>query len=172
MGLEEHWIIHPEFKDYAVSDCGRVMNVKTDLLKNPSTNQQGILMVNFSHNRMQYVRSVALMVSEMFVRRDPFPSHFDTPIHLDGNKSNCDSRNLTWRPRWFAVRYHQQFDPWQRENRPGFRKFVRLIDTDEIFPTSWDAAIKYGLLDFDIFINTINGKEIFPFNFKFEELDR
>ena len=172
MRSKEWWVELIEYPGYAVSDRGRVMNTNTDLIKHPSKNQQGILMVNFSIRTKQYVRSVALLVAEQFVSRADVPDHFDTPIHLDGNRENCRADNLMWRPRWFAVKYHQQFSKEERKNRYGFQKFIRCVDTGEIFPNSWEAAIKYGLLDFDIFMKTVNGETVFPYDYKFEELDR
>lgn len=169
---KEWWVELIEYPGYAISDLGRVMNTRTDLIKTTSKNQQGISMVNFSINHRQHVRSVALLVAQHFLSRDGVPIHFDTPIHLDGNKQHCSVNNLAWRPRWFAVKYHQQFSKEERQNRYGFQKYLRCVDTGEIFPNSWQAAIQYGMLDFDIFLRTLNGETVFPQNYKFEELDR
>lgn len=163
------WIELQEFPNYAVCEDGSVMNTRTDMLKQPSRNQQGINVVNLSINNTQHIRSLAPLIAAAFIDRSEIPGHFDTPIHLDGDRDNCGVWNLAWRPRWFARKYHQQFTPWERENRFGFQTPVILLDTDEIFPTSWEPAVKYGLLDREIFIATLNRTFVFPHNFRFEE---
>lgn len=169
--ITEQWLELHEFDNYAVSNLGRVRNLTTDLVKKPSRNQQGILMVNLSRNGEQNIRSVSVLVACAFVPTQGLPDHFDTPIHLDGDKANCQAVNLAWRPRWFAVRYHKQFDPWERTHRFGFRQPVELLDTGEVFPTSWEAAIKYGMLDREIFLATMNQTVVFPHHFRFRVID-
>lgn len=169
--MREQWRELRDFPNYAVSDLGRVMNTFTDLVKHPSKNQQGILMVNFSIKNQQHVRSVAVLVASTFLDNIPRPDHFDTPIHLDGNKENCRADNLAWRPRWFAVKYHKQFNPWERTHRYGFRQPVRNVETEEVFPTSWEAATYYGILDFEILLAVQNHTVVFPINQRFEVVD-
>jgi hypothetical protein len=158
-----------DFPNYAISDDGRVMNVTTGQIKNNSANQTNVAMVNFSVNGDQFVRSVAVLVAQTFLDRAEVPDHFDTPIHLDGDRGNCRADNLAWRPRWFAVKYHQQFKPWEREKRHGARYPVELIETGEVFETSWEAAIKYGMLDEHIFVGMTNNTFVFPHGFHFRE---
>lgn len=170
--MREQWIELEDYPGYAISSEGRVMNTVTDLIKSPSQNQQGILMVNMSVHNRQTIRSVAVLVAKFFLDSDEWPPHFDTPIHLDGDKANCSAENLAWRPRWFAVKYHRQFNPIERETRYGFRCPVEIIDTGEVFPTSWEAAVKYGLLDHEIWLATQNRTYVFPTNQRFRELDQ
>jgi hypothetical protein len=55
---------------------------------------------------------------------------------------------LTWRPRWFAVKYKKQFSD-------GFGTFIqrpiRNVDTGEEFPDSFECAKWYGVLEWDLF---------------------
>ena len=169
--MTEHWRELAEFSNYAVSDHGRVMNIQMDLIKHPSQNQAGILIVNMTVRGTQHVRSVATMVAQTFMDHIERPAHFDTPIHLDGDKTNCHIDNLAWRPRWFARKYHQQFGIWERTYRYGFRCPVRIVETEEEFPTSWEAATKYGLLDFEIALAVQNQTYVFPINQRFEVIE-
>jgi hypothetical protein len=169
--MRERWLRIEEFPTYAVSDHGRVMNTVTELCKNPSKNQQGILIVNFSVHNKQHVRAVVGLVAKAFLDDVERPGHFDTPIHMDGNKENCHVENLAWRPRWFAVKYHRQFYPEERARRYGYRQPVEIIETGEVFPTSWEAAVKYGLLDWQIFEATEHRTYVFPVNYHFRVLD-
>lgn len=161
----------PDYPGYAINRDGEVLTLETGLMKRRSLNQQGILMVNFSINAKQHVRAVAPLVAHYFLSREDIPDHFDTPIHLNGDRTDCRVDNLAWRPRWFAVKYHRQFLPEERFKNFGFQSPVELINTGEVFPTSWEAAIKYGLLDKEIFIATINRTYVFPHSFFFREID-
>lgn len=165
------WVEMQEYPNYAISNLGQVMNVTSGQIKKHSRNQLNIAMVNLSILGQQNIRSVAVMVANAFLDRSEVPDYFNTPIHLDGDKMNCSAGNLAWRPRWFAVKYHQQFSPWERANRYGFECPVELIDTGEVFPTSWEAAIKYGMLDREIFIATQNRTYVFPHMFTFREVE-
>lgn len=167
---EELWQELVDYPGYAVSSHGRIINTQTDLIKNPAVNAQGVLMVNFSHKQQQSVRSVALLVARTFLGQPPRPN-FDTPICLDGNRHNCNVENLAWRPRWFAVKYNRQFDPWQRENRYGTKEPIVDMDSGEQFMTSWDAAVKYGLLDVEIFLAITNNSYVFPTMQRFKYLE-
>jgi hypothetical protein len=86
---------------------------------------------------------------------------FNTPIHLNGDKDDNRADNLTLRPLWFAREYHKQFESPPR----GLRIPVEItngVGLGEFFKTSWDAAIKYGLLDREILIATLNQMYVFP----------
>lgn len=169
--MREKWVPLNEFPGYLVSTDGRVMNDWGDRIKQPSRNQQGVCVVNLHQGGRQYLRSLAVLVANTFLYNPDVPRHFDTPIHLNGDRMDCRVDNLALRPRWFAIRYHQQFSEWERENRFGFKCPVMLIETEEVFPTSWEAAIKYGLLDREIFIATANRTYVFPHQFHFEVIE-
>lgn len=145
------------FSDYEIHDTGAVRRSKTHRPVAPSINQQGNLYVGLSRDLKQHKRSLALLVAMTYLDRPP-NSRFDTPIHLDGDKMNCAADNLMWRPRHFAIKYHQQF----HNGRRGFTVPVYEVNTGETFPTSWEAAIKYGLIDRDILTATINRTVCFP----------
>jgi hypothetical protein len=169
--MQETWRPLDEFPNYAVSTFGRVINTSTDLIKRGTCNQAGILVVNLRAENRQHIRSVAVLVVNAFMDDPRRPPHFDTPIHLDGNKRNCRVDNLQWRPRWFARKYHQQFSDYERKFRFGIKRPVRNVETGEEFPTSWEAAIKYGLLDFDIMMSVANRTYVFPLYQRFEVIE-
>jgi len=75
------------------------------------------------------------------------PGPFDTPINLDGDRHNNRVENLAWRPRWFAVKYNQQFrHPYEEPIDDP------IMDdrTHEISPNSLECAKRYGLLEQDL----------------------
>lgn len=165
--MQEIWKDIYGFPGYAVSNLGRVMNTDQERLKIASPNQAGIMSVLLMKDTQQFRRSVARLVAERFLQ-PPRQSHFNALIHLDGNKENNAADNLAWRPRWFAVKYHQQFLPGGKR---GFRKPVVDLKTGETFPTSWEAAVKYGLLDHEIMTSVFNRTYVFPTGQQFRVLD-
>ncbi len=167
----ENWQKIPEFPNYAVSNLGNILSINRDVVLVTGFNQQGIRFARFYDHNRQIVRSVAKLVADAFLEPPERPEVFDTPIHLNGDHADCRAENLAWRPRWFAVKYHRQFSDWEREHRRGFICPVRINETGEMFPTSWEAAIKYGMIDRDIFIQTVNQHPTFPHGFTFSEVD-
>jgi len=153
----DDWAPIEEFPGYAVSPDGRVRNLDSGRLLVLTRNQQGVIQVGLMKDREQYKRGVALLVAKAFLDPPPSPA-FNTPINLDGDRSNCEVENLAWRPRWFAIKYHQQF----HNDLRGFQEPIIEINTKETFNNSWEAAIKYGLLDREILIATLNRTYVWP----------
>jgi|SRR6478735_1131229 len=153
----EQWKPIIGFPGYSISDTGRVRNDDTGRVATLSRNQTGLIYVGLMRGRQQCKRGVAAMVARAFLA-PPLNEAFDTPIHLDGDPSNNRVENLMWRPRWFAFRYQMQFS----NGRRGWTVPIRETHTGEEFPTSWDAAIKYGLIDREIMQATINNTFVWP----------
>lgn len=155
--MTERWLRIYDFPEYAISTLGRVRNENTDRILALTINQQGIMQVGLTRDYKQFKRSVALLVAKHFLP-PPNPTSFDTPIHLDGDRANCEVENLVWRPRWFAIKYHQQFENGER----GFEVPIEDVATGEKFETSWDAATKFGLIDKEILVATLNRTYVWP----------
>lgn len=147
------------FPDYAISDLGEVRNENTGRILRQSSNQSGVYKVGMirPHFRAQRTVAVALLVAQTFLP-EPRNDNFDSVINLDGDRSNNKVDNLMWRPRWFAIKYNQQF----LNDRRGFEVPVVELKSGEKFVNSWEAAIKYGLIDRDIFISALNHTDLFP----------
>lgn len=166
----ESWQAVPDFPQYLVSDQGRVVNTKTEQQVAISKNQQGISMVFLRDaDRQQFTRSVAVLVAHAFVPH-PGNQNFDSIIHLDGDRSNTRAKNLAWRPRWFAVKYHQQFLYYRfhgKLNVNGLEVAIEDIDTEEVFDTSALAAIQHGLMEIDVVLSVFNGTPTWPGGHRF-----
>lgn len=152
--MQCEWLKILEFPNYSVSDTGFVRNEDYGKYHDvrmmvPHVNQRGIVNVSFNRRGQQYKRSVAVLVATAFVTTARSLA-FDTPINLDGDRFNNNASNLLWRPRWYATEYFRQF---QRRFR-GIDKPVQEFKTEEVFDSSWDAAISLGLLDAEI-VNSI-----------------
>lgn len=152
----EEWREIPSFPGYSVSSQGRVMNHKFERPMKLTKNQFGLVQVGLFRDGCQYKRSVPLLVAQSFI--PTMMKHFDTPINLDGNRENNSIFNLEWRPRWFARAYFKQFTQPPR----GYRTPIEHVESGRVFPTSWEAAIYYGLLDIDIMFSIMKRTYAWP----------
>ena len=145
--MQEDWRSIIEFPGYWVSNMGVVQNNngKTCRTMVQHVNQRGIANVSFNRHGVQYKRSVAVLVASAFVTTARSES-FDTPINLDGDRLNNTAWNLLWRPRWYAVEYFKQFHTDQQ----WIDKRVQEFKTEEVFKSSWDAAMVFGLLNMEV----------------------
>jgi hypothetical protein len=83
---------------------------------------------------------------------------FDTPINLNGDRHDNAAWNLVWRPRWFAIRYIQQFQAIPRPlDQP-----LEDVRTGDVFETSWIATITLGLLHRQLVLATLGFEEVWP----------
>lgn len=147
-----------DFPGYRVSTLGRIENENTGRIMRINRNGRGIPIVGLMFGGVQYKRSVPLLVATAFLE-SPVHESFDSVIHLDADRTNCNVANLMWRPHWFVVRYHQQFkDP----ERMRFLTEVYCPETGEYFRDSTHMAMTYGLLDRDIVAAHVNGDLIWP----------
>jgi NUMOD4 motif len=140
--MPEQWKIIPGFPDYSVSDLGRVRADKSGRILRVNQNQYGLVQVGLMHEGVQRHRSVPLLVAKAFLPELPGP--FSTPINLDGDRHNNQVSNLMWRPRWFAVKYNQQFR--HRYEYPIDDMIINL-ETNEISENSFECCKRYGLLE-------------------------
>jgi hypothetical protein len=134
----------------------------------PSLNNRGIPTVGLYDGPKQYRRSVPVLVAEAWITNE-YGDHFDTPIHLNGDRLDCHVDNLVWRPRWFAIEFHKtivedQFPNWS----PDYS--IELVDTHEIFAKPLPCAMKYGLLQMDILIGLLDQRPVFPGGLEFRQI--
>lgn len=161
---DEIWAPVPGFPIYSVSNFGRVLNVDTDIIKLPHLNQHrhaSVLLID--PDGRQCRKSIALLVANEFIPQ-PIRADFNTPIHLDMDPLNNHVANLSWRPRWFAIKYAMQFkDPIQY----GLDAPVECVNTEEGFNNIRECAMRYGLLENEIIHSIHNGTPVFPSWFTF-----
>lgn len=154
--MRQEWHELEEFPDYAVSDQGEIANIKSGMPRKTSVNQFGIVKVSLYKNGRELItRSVAVMVADAFV--DGKTEFFNTPIHLDGDRLNCRADNLMWRPRWFAVQYHRQFDT------PDFHRMdVRIeeLTTGREYENVKDACMDLGVYYNDVYRSYVHEQPI------------
>jgi len=155
--MEEQWATVWEFPDYQVSSHGQVANKHTGRLLRPNITRTGLLKIGLVKDRVQYTRSVALLVADEFL--DGKTDIFNTPVHLSGDQTDNHVENLVWRPRWFAWKYCRQFTLRDSHSDRG-----PIIDvgTEIKYKTTMSAATTHGLLVADIWQSILVKKEVFP----------
>lgn len=163
--MEESWLRLEEFPDYGVSNFGEVANLKTDRIIRPFVNQQGILGVTLRRDKERFSRSVPLLVTNSFL--PDHPSHYNSPLHLDADYSNCRLDNLVWRPRMFTGRYYEQFE-WVWFHHSDDELLNRT--TGEVFQGYKQPCIEYGIRAVEIVMSHTNDREVFPTWHKYKRL--
>jgi hypothetical protein len=161
--MADEWRVIDEFLNYEVSELGEIRNVFFGNVLSSRPNQRGALMLGLLLDGRQHMRAVNLLVVRAFLPL-PLNSHYNTIIHLDGNRMNCRADNLMWRPLWFARAYHQQFES---RNYDGWKVQIELTNTGEIFNNPREAAMVYGLLETDIRVDLMMQKGVYPGNLLF-----
>lgn len=168
--MDEEWVEIPLLEQYLVSTQGRVKNSKTGRILALQRNQSGSIYVSLQIDGKSLVRSVTRLVSDNFVPNiythisDLYP--FNTPIHLDGDRSNNYVNNLVWRPRWWAIEYQMQF-PF---DKPRIDVPLIEIHSGEIFANSIEVCLRYGLIEWSHVSEPTNNGERSWFSLEFQRM--
>lgn len=155
--MTEQWREIAFFPGYSVSDHGRVRTDKSGRILALSVTNYGLVQVGLMRDGEQKHRSVPLLVAKEFI---PQPhGAFDTPINLDGDRGNNHVDNLVWRPRWFAIRYNQQF---RYPHEYSIEAPIVDLKTNIVSPDSFECAKEYGLLEQDLVLSIVNRTYVWP----------
>lgn len=154
------------FPGYSVNIEGKIRNDNLDKIMALRVNQHGSVYVGLFKDGKQHARGVALLVCQAFLP-PPTPPSFDTPIHLDGDLTNNHLENLMWRPRWFAVKYHNQFKHRRSMSLSGALQDKK---TGEVYRNSMHVATTFGLLDREILFAVLNNSYVWPTYQEFREV--
>jgi NUMOD4 motif-containing protein len=163
----EEWRPINEFYGYSVSDHGRVLNTKSGRIMALTENQKSLVIVGLMRGGIQHKRSVSRLVADAYLPTPEFAS-FDSIINKDGVRQNNFATNLAWRPRWFTLKYHNQF-----RHRVMSNSLVPIAEmgTGEEFENVWAAVEKYGLLVNDIIESMRYQTYVWPTHQRFWRLD-
>jgi hypothetical protein len=158
MTTADDWRPVEGFPGYSINPLGQVSRDSTGRLLVPRYNQYGVPYVGLMREWQQCIRSLPKLVARAFL---PRPSEiFDTPVQIDGDRSNCRADNLMWRPRWYAVLYNRQFEDGRYDH--PIDAPVRAINEGEKFPNSLAAACRYGLLEREVVLSVVNRTPAWP----------
>lgn len=159
------WRTIEEFPKYVINEEGLVANKETSLPVKPRLNQRGALMIGLIKgkgsrgNEGQQTRSLAVLVANTFLG-PPDPEWFDTVLHRDGDRTHVHVRNLLWRPRWFVIEYHKQFDKYG--DYDDWRAPIRHVESGAVFANPREVAMEYGLLEREVMLDLVNQRGVFP----------
>jgi hypothetical protein len=163
---DEEWVPVGGFPGYSVNPLGQVRKDSSGRVLHTRLNQYGVPYVGLMRNWRQCIRSLPRLVATAFLPTSNVI--FDTPINLDGDRTNCAVDNLMWRPRWYAIYYVNQFK--DRYAYP-IEAPVRAIETEEEFVNSLEAACRYGLLEREVVLSVLNKTPTWPTYQMFELVD-
>lgn len=153
----EEWVTVEGFPEYSVNTLGQVRNNSSGRVLHVRLNQYGVPYVGLMHFDRQHIRSLPRLVASAFVRQ---PNDvFDTPINLNGDRTDCRVENLAWRPRWYAIYYTNQFHD-RYEN--SIETPIRDTETGVEYPNSLSAACANGLLERDVVLSILNHTLTWP----------
>ncbi len=132
------------FGKYAISEMGEVLNLETGYHLARSQATGGDVRVNLADGKGDnHTRSVKGLVAKAFLPESPEPS-FDTVILLDGDRWNLTPRNMARRPRWYAMKYAQQWYQGGFSHHMGPR--VRNMTRGRQYPNVYEAGMADGVL--------------------------
>ncbi len=162
----EQWKILQGYGGYSVSDQGRVRRTVDERIVAIGITKQKHLYVKIMHEGIQITRGLALLVCETFVPLLNPRFETPTPIHLDGDTTNCRAINLVWRPRWFALAWTAQFG-CNLKSHHGVRNITTGVEYNNI----WDVVHDQGVMFNEVIMAVCNKTPIFPTWDRYEWLD-
>src|SRR4051812_16614721 len=153
----EEWVTVEGFPEYSVNTLGQVRKNSSGRVLHVRLNQYGVPYVGLMNFDRQHIRSLPRLVASAFVRQ---PNDvFDTPINLNGDRTDCRVENLAWRPRWYAIYYNNQFHD-RYEN--AIEAPIKDVDTGDVYPNSLAVACTNGLLERDVVLSILNHTLTWP----------
>lgn len=161
---ESHLVPVPGFEDYVIDRDGTVYTAWNKRLRRASRTQEGAVKITLYRDGIPYTKSLARLVARAHLWNGFDPTIFNTPIHLDNNLENNHVDNLAWRPRWFAVKYQQQY--WNENYRFAKTK-VQDTATRKTYNSLVEACQAHGLLFMDVIKSCTEGTPVFPTRQKF-----
>ncbi len=133
--MKEEWVEIEGYPNYAVSNYGRVVNVKRDALLKLRPNDEGYLRVSLSfEGRVRDFYVHRLVAGAFFEGYDPR----EQVIHWDDDHENNAITNL-------RMRKQSRLDSssfLRRKRQTGQR--VEIVETGEVFRTARDCAKYVG----------------------------
>ena len=133
--MKEKWLLITNWENYAVSNTGKIKNIKTGKLLKLFENKSGYLTVSLCQNRKQATFRVHRLVALMFIDNPDCKKEVN---HKDGNKKNNNINNLEWMT-------HKENDAHARKN--GLKHENKPVKLTNLKTKEYDASSYSGWVD-------------------------
>ena len=154
--MDEEWGQLEEFPDYAISNYGRVLNLKRDTLLTPYVNSYGHERVALYRSGVRYDVYIHHLVGKTFTTGYMDGGHVK---HRDGDKSNHRPENLRYTTRGIGQRI-------RHPNNVTVRR-VKIVETGAIFKNVTECALHLGC-DPSIVYRILRGERMTHRGYTFE----
>lgn len=129
---------------YRISDCGRVLILKTNSIAKPSFDQRGYPQIVLTNKGKRVGKRVHILVGKAFLEN---PNNLPELNHLDGNKLYPHKSNLEFITSKGNTQHAFKIGlkkPYTSYNHPMSKK---VIDTEsgEIYPSGRFVTSKFGM---------------------------
>lgn len=171
--MEEGYLIEEgtteirEFPGYWVNRSGEIYSERRDLYLTPSRNNDGGLKVTLMKNGAPHTRILKNIVAKEFVRKPQWSGLYNYVVQKDGDILNVHASNLAWRPRWYGIKYQQQFGDGLLTLAHGPEVYEHR--TGVVYPNAVEAAIGTGMMYLDVLDSIETGKGCRFVGYRFSE---
>ena len=135
--LKEKWKPIKGYRNYEVSNLGRVRNTDTNRIRCQQKRKSGYVKVSLYKNNIEHTYDVHRLVAEAFV---PNPKNFPEVNHKHGNKADNRASELEWTTRHDNMRHAISTGLFVPKAPEPIRKPIRIIETGEVFASISDCA--------------------------------
>lgn len=128
---------------YKISDCGRILNLRTNkIMTKPSLDQRGYPQQPLTNKGCKKSRRIHILVGHVFVEN---PDNLPELNHKDGNKFNPHYSNLEWNTSKQNKKHSIENGLWKKHELSPSNK--KVIDTKSgvIYNSLFEAATKNGM---------------------------
>lgn len=139
----EEWKDIRGFKNYMISNRGRVYSKKKHMIMKPTPDHKGYLRITFYENEKNNTKKVHRLVAEAFIENT---GNLPQVNHRDENKKNNLVENLEWCTNSYNRGYGTATERTRLANLncKSTSVPVRCIETGEIYPSMQEAERKTG----------------------------
>lgn len=135
--LNEKWIPIEEYGPYEVSNLGRVRNSITKHIRYQQKRKNGYIKINLYKDGVEHTVDVHRLVAKAFI---PNPNNFPEVNHKHGNKADNRASELEWTTRLDNMQHAMSTGLFIPKAPEPVRKPIRILETDEVFPSITDCA--------------------------------
>ena len=132
--MKEIWKPIKDFEEkYAISNYGKIKNIKTNKILKEKKNKRGYLYIGLFKNKKQYAFRINRLVAQAFI---PNPNNYPQVNHKDENKLNNCVNNLEW----CTAKYNANYGNRNKKLK-GYFPSVKIIqyDLQNNFIKEWES---------------------------------